>query len=117
MSAAAQVPKKGFDEFLKESITAPQGAPAEQQPAERVRPKFTQIRSDQWNELDSLSRELMDKRTGKGRRITSNSLIRIAIDALLAQRAQMVGNDEDELRAHYFKTLGLPEPQTPRIQE
>ncbi|WP_331719450.1 hypothetical protein [Streptomyces sp. NBC_01174] len=84
-------------------------AAAQDVKAENVRPKYTAIREDQWADLDALARELMDARSRKGRRITSNSLIRVAIDALLAQRDQLVGDDETELRVNYLRTLGVQE--------
>lgn len=107
---------KGFDELLKES--AAQGGSEASAPADdRVRPKFAQIRPSQWNGLDALARDLMDSRTGKGRRITANTLIRVAIDALLAQEGLLVGNDEDELRANYFKSLGIRDTKTREDQD
>lgn len=48
----------------------------------------------------------MDARTRTGgQRITANTLIRIAVDALLAQRSALVGDDEAALREAYFGDL------------
>lgn len=103
--------------MLRESA---QSAPAESSTAadpDRVRPKYAQIRPDQWNDLDAIARDLMDSRTDRGRRITGNTLIRIAIDALVAQKALLVGNDEEQLRAAYFERLGIQKSQHTRDQE
>jgi len=108
----------------REAPAASAGVPAAVRPAPatppagkaagagRVRPKYAQIRGDQQTELDVLARELMDARTSGGRRITANTLIRVAIDTLLAQRHLLVGNDEEELARNYFKSLGIQESKT-----
>ncbi|MEU5959221.1 hypothetical protein [Streptomyces sp. NPDC047525] len=96
-----------FNNLFGEGASQLAGAPSLK--SGKVRPKYTQIRDDQWAELDELARELMDARSEKGRRITSNSLIRVAIDALLAQREQLGGDHEDAIRVNYLKTLGVPE--------
>lgn len=99
---------KSLGDLIAESAKVePSPPPRPAGESERVRPKYAQIRPDQWADLDVLARELMDERTTRGRRITANTLIRIAIDALLAQRGGLVGNDEDELRANYFRSLGV----------
>lgn len=108
---------KGFDELVKESAAVQAGPESSTPPDDRVRPKFAQIRPSQWNGLDALARDLMDSRTDKGRRITANTLIRIAIDALLAQESLLVGNDEDELRANLFKSLGIKNTKTQEVQD
>jgi hypothetical protein len=68
----------------------------------RTRPKFAQIRGDQWTGLDELARDLQDARTVKAERITANTLIRVAIDGLLAHAEHLVGDNEEELRASLF---------------
>ena len=98
---------KSYDDLIKNS--EPETPAAGGSPTSGTRQKFVQIRPDQWTDLDALARELMDSRTLRGERITSNTLIRIAIDALLAQRGHLVGNNEAELRSAYFRALGLQE--------
>jgi hypothetical protein len=54
---------------------------------------------DQLRELTDLRREVMAARTEKAERITDNTLIRVAIELLLAHRDDLTGNTEAELRA------------------
>lgn len=55
---------------------------------------------DQATELTALRRKIMDERTERGgERITDNTLIRVAIDLLLAHSDRLAGHTEDELRA------------------
>ena len=58
----------------------------------------------QLNELTVLRRVLNRRRPkGAGERITENTLVRLAIDLLLANAGQLQGSTEDELR----RSLGL----------
>jgi hypothetical protein len=59
------------------------------------------LRADQLDGLAVLRRRLMrSRRPGeRGERITENTLIRVAIDALLTQGDQVAGATEDQLRA------------------
>lgn len=81
--------------------------PDEPTPSERpkTRPKFAQIRHDQWTGLDALARDLQDARTVRAERITANTLIRIAIDGLLAHAGRLHGDTEAELRAAWLDFL------------
>src|SRR5262245_37630755 len=106
-----------FNDLFKDSASGLAEARASAGKPEKVRPKYAQIRADQWTDLDELARELMDARTEKGRRITANSLIRVAIDALLADRDNLVGNDEAQIRANYLKRLELVKDKTPQEQD
>lgn len=54
---------------------------------------------DQLRELTDLRRDVMAARTEKSERITDNTLIRVAIELLLAHRDDLTGNTEAELRA------------------
>jgi hypothetical protein len=65
--------------------------------------KEARLREDQYSQLTSESRRLNRQRRGKGERITENTLIRVAIDLLLAKRSELEGVDEAELR----RSLGL----------
>ena len=60
--------------------------------------KETRLRADQYRRLTELSRGLNRKRRGRGERITENTLIRVAIDLLLARHADLSGISEAELR-------------------
>jgi hypothetical protein len=66
--------------------------------------KETRIRFDQQTQLTLLARRLTQRRKISGVRITENTLIRIAIDLLLAHTGQLDGADEATLR----RTVGLP---------
>lgn len=111
MSGGVQDFSNLFGSSAAELAAAPSRKPG------KVRPKYTQIRDDQWSDLDDVARELMDARVEKGRRITANSLIRVAIDALLQHRDQLHGDDEDAIRVNYFRTLGVQDTETPEGRE
>jgi hypothetical protein len=65
--------------------------------------KEARLREDQYNRLSEVSRRLNKARNGNGERITENTLIRVAIDLLLANDAQLLGTSEAEIRT----SLGL----------
>ncbi|MEU5547181.1 chromosome segregation ATPase [Streptomyces sioyaensis] len=67
---------------------------------EQLSPKYVQLRGDQQIELDVVARELQAARTHKGERITANTVIRVAVDAILAHREHLVGDTEEELRTN-----------------
>ena len=81
------------------------------QPAnEDFHPKYVPLRPDQITNLDVVARELMATRSVKGGpRITANTLIRVAVDTLIAQRDRLDGDNETALRRAYFAQLGLTE--------
>ena len=56
------------------------------------------LRDDQVSELDSLARNLNRWHSGKGERITKNTLLRVAVDLLLAKTGNLDGSTEQELR-------------------
>ncbi|MDN5898571.1 MAG: hypothetical protein L0H74_00710 [Brachybacterium sp.] len=60
--------------------------------------KEARIRHDQADALSALTRRLNRERRGAGERITDNTLIRVAIDMLLAQEAGLKGATEGDLR-------------------
>ncbi|TQO19677.1 hypothetical protein FB472_1249 [Rhodoglobus vestalii] len=60
--------------------------------------KETRIREDQQNQLTVEARRLNRAKKSQGARITENSLIRVAIDLLLAQIGIAAGDDEDSIR-------------------
>lgn len=76
-------------------------------PAARAatRPKTARIRADQWTSLDDLARHLHDARSVKVERITSNTLIRVAIDGLLEHGGRLHGDCEEQLLASWLEFL------------
>ncbi|MFI9332958.1 hypothetical protein ACIGZJ_36160 [Kitasatospora sp. NPDC052868] len=80
-------------------------------------PKFTQLRGDQLIELDALTRELQAARTSKAERITANTVIRVAVDVILARRSVLVGNTEEQLKASVISYLEHLEGLESRVQE
>lgn len=78
----------------------------------RLTRKETRVREDQYAELTALARSLMRERISRRERITENTLIRVAIDLLLANRDQRRGSDEEELRRSV--SSGLPDFRSPR---
>jgi hypothetical protein len=64
----------------------------------RLERKELRLRADQLDELARLRRSLNRQRGGEGERITENTLIRVAVDLLLAQAGRLRGTTEDELR-------------------
>lgn len=73
------------------------------------------IREEQQAALTALARDLMRRRRHKAERITENTLIRIAIDLLLAHEDQLRGASEAELRKSV--TPGPPNSPRPEPQE
>jgi len=62
-------------------------------------PKEARLREEQIAGLNDLARKLARNRTDKTERITSNTLIRIAVDHLLAiDASKLSGKNEDELK-------------------
>ena len=64
----------------------------------RLTRKDARVRADQDAALTALAKTLMRRRPVKAERITENTLIRVAIDLLLAHADQLRGCTEDELR-------------------
>ena len=62
--------------------------------------KAVRLRSDQIDDLAKLSKALNRARKSQGERITENTLIRIAIDWLLANPQLLAGLTEDEIKAN-----------------
>lgn len=61
--------------------------------------KEARLRQDQLDALDALARRIKRARKpGAGERITDNTLIRVAVDLLLARQDELTGSTEDELR-------------------
>lgn len=65
--------------------------------------KEARLRDDQIDELATQARRLSRAKNDSTERITDNTLIRVAVDLLLAQPARLKGSTEAELR----KSVGL----------
>ncbi len=74
----------------------------------RLDRKEVRLRDDQIAELAVLVRQLMRARTVKVERITENTLIRVAIDLLLAHADHLRGGTERELRKSVTSAVRAP---------
>ena len=70
--------------------------------------KEARVRDDQAAALAALRRRIVRSRTDRSEPITDNTLIRVAIDLLLARADQLAGDTEEEL----LRSV-LPDSQTP----
>jgi hypothetical protein len=70
----------------------------------RLERKELLIWPDQITKLSILARVLNRNRRGAGERITTNTLIRVAVALLLSRSQDLAGTTEEELR----RSLGLP---------
>lgn len=86
---------------------------------ERMVRKDARVRPDQDAALTALAKSLMRRRPAKAERITENTLIRVAVDLLLAHADQLRGSTEDDLRSSatsalpHFRTSDPSESHTP----
>jgi hypothetical protein len=78
----------------------------------RLTRKETRIREDQDANLTALARRLMRRRTARTERITENTLVRVALDLLLAHQGTLAGNTETELRHSVLPHPALPDSVT-----
>ena len=62
------------------------------------------LRSDQLTGLAELRRRILASRQDKSERITDNTLIRVAVDALLSQAHMVSGDTEDQIRDSVINT-------------
>ncbi len=89
----------------------------------RLTRKETRVREDQYVALTQLARALMRRRTDRRERITENTLVRIAIDLLLANADQLVGDSEKELLQSvtsehpHSRTSGVPNTATAGVPD
>lgn len=90
---------------------------------QRLTRKETRVREDQYAALSAVARRLMRTRRVRTERITENTLIRVAIDLLLAHQSELRGSNETELRKSVTSELRksgtdeLPERVTPAVTE
>lgn len=89
----------------------------------RLTRKDARVRADQDVALTALAKNLMRRRPAKAERITENTLIRVAIDLLLAHADELRGSTEDELRNSItsalsdFGTSALRNSGTPEVTD
>jgi hypothetical protein len=99
-------------EAVRPKGVRPTGAPEPRPPAEvlglpkylRLERKELLIWPDQITQLSILARVLNRNRRGAGERITTNTLIRVAVALLLSRSQDLAGTTEEELH----RSLGLP---------
>ena len=116
--AEVQTPEQQTPEVRNTEVQAPEAAslrPARrpQAPAGIPRlPKYLRLERkellmwpDQITNLSILARVLNRSRGGAGERITTNTLIRVAVALLLSRSQDLAGTTEEELR----RSLGLPD--------
>ncbi|WP_181003461.1 MULTISPECIES: hypothetical protein [Microbacterium] len=77
--------------------------------------KDARLRADQDAALSTLTKTVMRRRRVKTERITENTLIRVAIDLLLAHADTLRGSTEDELRRSVI--TALPNSRTPAVPD
>ncbi len=101
----------GVTESVSTRPSPPAGGPttARYLTMERV---DARLRPEQVTALADLARQLQRARRTRGERLTSNTLLRVAVDLLLAHADALAGDTEDALRA----SLGLPDSGTPEVQ-
>ena len=78
-------------------VVAESGSPDLPRYQQMVR-KDARLRPDQVDALAQLRRRVTRARATRAEPITDNTLIRVAVDLLLARADQLVGDTEDELR-------------------
>jgi hypothetical protein len=89
----------------------------------RLTRKDARVRADQDAALTALAKTLMRRRPAKAERITENTLIRVAIDLLLAHADELRGSTEDELRDSVtselsdFGTSTLRNSENPKVTD
>jgi len=57
------------------------------------------LRPDQVTAISALRKRVAANRTDKGERITDNTMLRLAVDLLLAHADDIEGNTEEEMRS------------------
>jgi hypothetical protein len=100
---AAQRPAGGVEAPTLRSVEAKPPSASRGRIFDQFDRKEARLRSEQYQQLTDVSRGLNRLRHREGERITENTLIRVAVDLLLARQDDLAGNTEDELR----RSVGL----------
>ena len=107
-SSEVQTPEAVRPKGVRQAAAAPEPRPPAEIPGLpkylRLERKELLIWPDQITKLSILARVLNRNRRGAGERITTNTLIRVAVALLLSRSQDLVGTTEEELR----RSLGLP---------
>lgn len=105
LSAVPSDDKPDIEPETKSSATAQQASKKEASsaPPERVNfddyeRKEARLREDQVDDLAALVKRIKRTKKPGGERITDNTLIRVAVDMLLARKDELRGTTESELR-------------------
>jgi len=72
------------------------------------------IRPDQSEDLAALRRRILRGRADRSERITDNTLLRVAVDLLLARVDELAGDTEDEMAASLLTEQQMKDRNTRR---
>lgn len=114
MMARVDLAGKLSDARARVAAETPMSEPPSPMFAQLAR-KDLRIRDDQLTALSALADAVMRRRRFKAERITENTLIRVAIDLLLAHADELRGSTEDELR--HSMTSAVRKPATPAVRD
>ncbi len=98
--------QRSIDQESKQPLSEPKPQPDQPPKYLTLVRKESRLREDQLDQLTALARKLNRQKKG-GERITSNTLIRVAVDLLLSQSDELSGSTEQELRT----ALGLEDTE------
>ncbi len=98
--------QRPIDQESKQPRSSPKPQPDQPPKYLTLVRKESRLREDQLDQLTALARKLNRQKKG-GERITSNTLIRVAVDLLLSQSDELSGSTEQELRT----ALGLEDTE------
>lgn len=102
-AALEEPPRAPSPRATRRRTASTRPAPGEWARYDEYERKEARLRPDQYGRLSTTSRALNRARRGQGERITENTLIRVAIDLLLARDQEITGTTEAEIR----RSLGL----------
>jgi hypothetical protein len=102
-AALEEPPRAPSPRATRRRTASTRPAPGEWVRYDEYERKEARLRPDQYGRLSTTSRALNRARRGQGERITENTLIRVAIDLLLARDQEITGTTEAEIR----RSLGL----------
>ena len=95
--------------------------PPAPRPAAEATPRYLEmqrvdgrIRPDQSEDLAALRRRILRGRADRSERITDNTLLRVAVDLLLARVDELAGDTEDEMAASLLTEQQMKDRNTRR---
>lgn len=95
--------KKMLDDIARQGRQLPNREIRGDQRFDELERKEARLRVDQLDDLDRLTKRIKRNKPAGGERITDNTLVRVAVDLLLANSDVLDGSTEAELR----KSVGL----------